>query len=77
MLCVTSSSWVEDRRYAVPTLHFVQAKDAERARELAAKLLAASNDHLGVEVWEADTLLFTLDPEGPLTSGRQSSGPSP
>jgi hypothetical protein len=64
---------VEDRRYQVPTLHLVQAKDAERARELAAKMLAASHDHLSIEVWEGETLLFTLDWRELAASRRQSS----
>jgi hypothetical protein len=51
---------VIDRRYSVPTLHFVQARDERRARELAKKLLEESQHHRGVEVWTDDILLFEL-----------------
>jgi hypothetical protein len=54
----TFTCLITDRRYAVPTLSFVLAQDAERARELARRDLAANPHHAAVEVREGDRLLF-------------------
>jgi hypothetical protein len=42
--------YIEDDRYTVPTLCFMQATDQAHALELAEYLLAQSSSHLGVEV---------------------------
>jgi hypothetical protein len=42
--------YVEDDRYAIPTLHLVVAADDRRAREIATKVLHESAHHTGVEV---------------------------
>lgn len=46
----TYSCFIEDRRYSVPTLRFVQAWDRASIRELAMRELLASEDHRSVEV---------------------------
>lgn len=51
---------VTDKRYSIPTLHFVQVRDERRARELAQKLLDESDHHQGVQVWTDDALLFEI-----------------
>ncbi len=51
--------FVTDDRYDVRSLMFVQTSDAERARVLAARLLAEKHHH-AVEVWSDDQRLFTL-----------------
>jgi hypothetical protein len=44
----------------VPTLHIVQAATAERAREIAAQMIADSLHHLGAEVVNEGEVIFTL-----------------
>jgi len=56
----TFEFFIEDDRYAVPTLEFAQVSDADRARELAAERLRASPHHLSVEVRRANERLFLL-----------------
>ena len=59
----TSSLYIEDDRYPVPTLVFVTVRDKARANEIAKGRLAASSHHLTVEVWEDGTLLFRAERE--------------
>jgi len=54
----TFSLFIEDRRYAAPTLQFVFADDEDAAREAAERVLAASADHLAIEVCEGGRALF-------------------
>ncbi|WP_293677982.1 hypothetical protein [uncultured Phenylobacterium sp.] len=42
--------YLDDDRYAVPTLHLVIADDPEMAFTVAERLLADSPHHLGVEI---------------------------
>jgi hypothetical protein len=56
----TFTFYIEDRRYTVSDLMFVTLRDEGRAREVAAQKLAASPNHLSVEVREEDRLLFVL-----------------
>jgi hypothetical protein len=44
----------------VPTLHIVQAANAEAARELAKQLIADSLHHLGAEIVDDGEVIFTL-----------------
>ncbi|WP_293906779.1 hypothetical protein [Phenylobacterium sp.] len=46
----TFEIFVDDDRYAVPTLHLIVAVNALRAEELARRLLDDSPHHLGVEI---------------------------
>ena len=52
--------YVEDDRYAVPTLRLLVAADDLSARELAAKVLAESEHHRGVEVRSGDRSVVLL-----------------
>jgi hypothetical protein len=52
--------FVTDDRYSIPTLHMIFADSAGSVRELAERLLASSPHHLGVEVYEKDSRIFTL-----------------
>ena len=60
--------YIDDDRYATPTLFFVQVIDEQRAREFAQKKLDEDDRHLGIEVREAGVRLFGLgtlaDPAG-------------
>jgi hypothetical protein len=46
----TYSCFIQDRRYAVPTLRLIDAADDEGARQQALRELAASQDHLEIEL---------------------------
>ena len=56
----TFEIFVDDRRYAVPTLHLVSAADERGAREIADRLLSESIHHVGAEVWWEGKLLVGL-----------------
>jgi hypothetical protein len=47
---LTYELYVDDARYAVPTLHFITAMTEAHAREVAERILRESNHHLGAEV---------------------------
>jgi hypothetical protein len=42
--------YVDDDRYAVPTLHLVPADDVADAREIVGRLLGENAHHLGAEL---------------------------
>lgn len=52
---------VADDRYTAPQLMIVCARDEDRARELAGRVLSESRHHKGVEVLEFGRRLFALD----------------
>lgn len=52
--------FIEDDRYAVPTLEIVKAPDERHAQALAWQRLEGSPHHLGVEVWEGERVLARL-----------------
>ena len=52
--------FVDDNRYAVPTLHLVAAADDAAAREVADRLLAENSHHLGAEVCVDGKVLFRV-----------------
>lgn len=54
----TFEIYVDDDRYAVPTLHLIAAEDEARAREIADRLLNENAHHLGAEVCFEDQVLF-------------------
>jgi len=67
---------IHDRRYSVPTLQLVSAPSSVRAREIASARLAASPEHLAVDVLEDGVLLFREGPptvSSPAVLQRQSS----
>jgi hypothetical protein len=54
----TFEFFIEDDRYTVPSLELVQARDADRALQLAAERFWASSHHLSVEVRRASARIF-------------------
>ena len=56
----TVSFFVDDDRYAVPTLDFVNVEDGRRALEAAKRRLEESPHHLGVEIRDDDKVLAHL-----------------
>ncbi len=52
--------FIEDDRYTVPTLEFVLAPDAARARQLASERLIASPHHLSVLVHQDGQQMFQV-----------------
>lgn len=52
--------FIIDDRYSVATLRFATVRDEARARELAEGIVRESAHHVGVEVREADRLLFRV-----------------
>jgi hypothetical protein len=56
---VAFTFYLTDRRYTVPVLTVVVVRDAERAREPAARF-AEDPNHVKVEVWEGDMHRFTV-----------------
>jgi hypothetical protein len=57
----TYSCFIRDRRYAVPTLRLIEAADDDQARQRALDELAASQDHLGVELHSETGLILTRE----------------
>jgi predicted GNAT superfamily acetyltransferase len=53
--------YVHDERYSVPTLDTIVVADDERAREVAAARLIASQHHRSVEVWDEARLVCGID----------------
>jgi hypothetical protein len=53
------SFFVDDDRYSVPTMMFMNIRDRASARAFAKKSLLASPHHSRVEVRENDVLMFT------------------
>jgi len=51
---------IHDQRYSVPTLQLVSVPNPGVARELASARLAASPEHLAVDVLEDGVLLFRV-----------------
>lgn len=63
----TFEIYIDDDRYAVPTLHLVVAEDEDGAREAVERLLLESPHHLGAELCLNDEVLlragtYTLTP---------------
>jgi hypothetical protein len=56
----TFEFFIDDDRCTTPTLEFVEVRDADRARQLAAERLRASPHHLSVEVRRADERLYFI-----------------
>jgi hypothetical protein len=56
----TFEVYVHDDRYSVLTLHIISVRDEARVKEIAERLMAESEHHLGVEVSEDGRRLFGL-----------------
>ena len=56
----TYELYLDDDRYAVPTLHLIPARDEATALEIAARLLAESKHHRGAELCLGDERLAGL-----------------
>ena len=52
--------YVDDDRYAVPTLHLIMADDQEKARIIVERMLDDSPHHLGAEICLAGERLVGL-----------------
>ncbi len=52
--------FIHDRRYSVPTLHFISAPDESTAHALARSHLDETPHHLAIDVLEGETELFRL-----------------
>ena len=57
---VTFTFYIRDDRYDVPTMDFVIAQNEARARVRAAERLLESTHHTAVEVYEGDSLRFSM-----------------
>ena len=56
----TFELYVDDDRYAVPTLHLISALDEKAAVEVAWKVLSESLHHRGAELCQGDQRLAGL-----------------
>ena len=56
----TFEIFVDDRRYAVPTLHLVSAEDEAAARQIAEQMVSESDHHVGAELCYEGRLLVSL-----------------
>ena len=52
--------YLDDRRYAVPTLHLAPADDTAAAQMLAQRMIEESEHHLGAEICYDGELLASL-----------------
>jgi hypothetical protein len=52
--------YLDDSRYAVPTLYLVPAEDEVSARQIAERMLDESSHHLGAELCHDGELLAAL-----------------
>lgn len=60
----TFNLFIEDTRYAVPTLAIVTVTDTQHALELARTRLQDSPHHIAVEVLDGDELVARLGRDG-------------
>ena len=51
---------VTDDRYSVPSLRFVEAKDADAARAIAERLLLEHENYHVIDAWEGGAHAFTV-----------------
>lgn len=52
--------YLDDSRYAVPTLHLVPADDSAAARQIVQRMIDESEHHLGAELCFDGELLASL-----------------
>lgn len=57
--------YLDDDRYAVPTLHLIVTDDPASARRTAERLLCENSHHLGAELWGDGRRLARLPLSGP------------
>lgn len=53
---------IDDDRYRVLSLRFILARSEASAIQVADRILAESEHHLGVQVWTGDALIYTTGP---------------
>ena len=63
--------YVDDVRYAVPSLYLITAADEARARAAAADMLHASDHHQGVELRRGGKMIYAV---GSLALPARASG---
>jgi hypothetical protein len=56
--------YLDDDRYAVPTLHLIVTDDPASARRTAERLLSQSGHHHGGELWGDGRRLARFPPRG-------------
>jgi hypothetical protein len=66
--------YIQDDRYTVPTLLFVEARSPERARAIAERHLRSSPHFSGIDVYLDDKRLFGVS--AACRSGDQSNAPA-
>ena len=54
------SFFIEDERYTVPNLVLVLVSDVARAREMAVQKLWETPEHLSIQVFQGEKLIFTV-----------------
>jgi hypothetical protein len=59
----TYSLYIQDDRYSVSTLDFATASDEASIRAIALDRLESSPNHLAIEVWADEKLVFSLTRE--------------
>lgn len=64
----TYTLYIEDERYAAPTLLTVEVRGDERVRELASERLAQSPHYRAVEIWDDDRLVGKVEAGGRATA---------
>lgn len=71
--------YVDDARYAVPSLYLISAGSEIRARAIATEMLQASDHHQGVELRRDGESLYALGSFATMTGGvvRESSDATP
>ncbi|HLK26393.1 MAG TPA: hypothetical protein VKT30_17185 [Caulobacteraceae bacterium] len=56
---------IEDDRYSVSGLRFIQARSEAAAVRIADRILHESSHYHGVEVWASDSLVYATHDNGP------------
>lgn len=59
----TYTLYVQDGRYAVPTLLTIESRDDESARAHALRHLQSSSHYRSVEIWDDERQVGKLGPE--------------
>lgn len=57
--------YLDDDRYAVPTLHLIVTDNVASARRTAERLLNENAHHLGAELWSQGLRLASFPPRAP------------
>ena len=73
----TFAFFIDDRRCAEPRTITVETRDEGRARELAERMLAQSEHHLGVEVCDDGRRVFGIGSFGDRSWCEREEAPKP